>query len=114
MEKSAAGDRQPKSALACAAEKLIVLVTAQARIVIKVTDRVKHPAMNHEANSRSGSGPPDPRHFLNEIFGVGGQIVILLSFAHGRANDIELLFLSEAYQPFQPSRRQQNVVVEHD
>ena len=50
---SPSGDGQPESGAAGTAEKLVVLVTAQFWVVVKKTDGVKNPPMNHE--KRTGS-----------------------------------------------------------
>src|SRR5436190_16293916 len=113
MEESPSPDRQPETALARPPKKLVVFVPPQQWIIIEEANRVKNPAMHHKAHTGSDSEPPDFGHLLNECFGILGKIVIVLAIAHRRTDDVYLLFFGKAGQPLDPSRRDQNVIVQH-
>src|SRR2546427_10153853 len=59
MEKGAPSHGQPQTGLAGAPEKFVVLIPAQARIVVEEADALKHAARDHETDSRSHACPPD-------------------------------------------------------
>lgn len=95
MKETAPGYGQLETGLTRPHKKVVILITARAKIFIETADGLKDPAMDHETDTVRLVFALDIFHPGHKVSGIVRKIARQFTFAHGRAGDIHLILLGE-------------------
>jgi len=113
MQERAAGHGQPESRPARPAEIFVVFVAAQLGIAVKITDVVKYAPVHHETDAVRHAAAMRVFQPPHEIRRVRRKIIIRLTLAQGRADNVKKLLFGKMDQAFEAARRHEHVVIHH-
>src|SRR6266436_2717064 len=96
VDESLAGYRQAESAPPGAAEKLVVLITTQPRVVVESTQCIENPSLDHKTDPMRDTRSPGSRQRPNELGCITGPVISQISLTQGGADNVKCYFLGEA------------------